>query len=106
MPKYQLVLYDFNNVIIGTERLDTILAHLGYTNEEIIKFNLQDNSLYSIPTQEDLIQCKQLLMFYIFGAKIYKYDTFYNDLCYQYFGEEYITNFTADEIKAGCRVPS
>ena len=45
-------------------------------------------------------------MFYIFGAKIYKYDTFYNDLCYQYFGEEYITNFTADEIKAGCRVPS
>ena len=31
---------------------------------------------------------------------------FYNDLCYQCFGEDYITNFTVDDIKAGCCVLS
>ena len=46
IPKYQLVLYDFNNEIIETERLHTILADLGYTNEEINKFNLQDYLLH------------------------------------------------------------
>ena len=51
------------------------------------KFNLQDYLSYSIPTEEDLIQCKQLMMFYIFG-------------------EGYITNFTVDDIKAGCYVLS
>ena len=27
---------------------------------------------------------------------------FYNNLCYQYFGEGCITNFTVDDAKAGC----
>ena len=71
MSKYQLALYDFNNEIIETERLHRFLADLGYTNVEINKFNLQDNLLYSIPTKKNLIQCKQLIMFYIFQAKIY-----------------------------------
>ena len=31
---------------------------------------------------------------------------FYNDSCYQHFSEGYITNFTVDDIKAGCRVLS
>ena len=79
---------------------------MGYINEEIYKVNLQDNSLYSIPTKEDLIQCKQLIMFYICRAKIYNDQMFYNDLCYQYFGEGYNTNFKVDDIKASYRVLS
>ena len=31
---------------------------------------------------------------------------FYNDLCHQYFGEGYITNFTIDDIRTDCRVLS
>ena len=31
---------------------------------------------------------------------------FYNDLCYQYFGEGYKKKFKVDDIKAGCRVLS
>ena len=75
---------------------------MGYRNEEINKFNLQDYLPYSTPTDKDLIQYKQLMMFYIFRAKIYNNQMFYNDLCYQYFGEGYITNVTVDDIKAGC----
>ena len=101
IPTNQLVLYGFNNEIIKIERLHTILAHLEYKNEEINKLTLQDNSLHSIQTQKDLIQCKQLTMFHIFQAKIYKDQIFYNDLFYLYFGEGYITNFTVDDIKAG-----
>ena len=79
---------------------------MGYTNEEIDKFNLQDYLLYSIPTEEDLTQCKQLMMFYIFRTKIYNEQIFYDDICYWYFGEGYITKFTDDDTKAGCRVLS
>ena len=82
---YQQVLFYFNNEIVKIERLHRFLADLGYTNEEINKLNLQDNSLYSVHPEEDLIQCKQSIMFYIFRAKIYKDQLFYNDLCYQYF---------------------
>ena len=70
----------------------------------LTKLNLQDYLSYSIPTKEDLIQCKQLIMFHIFRAEIYNDQIFYNDLCYQYFGKGYITNFTVDDIKAGCCV--
>ena len=66
ISKYQLVLYDFNHVIIETKRIHKYLKGLGYRNEEIEKFNLQDYLLFSIPTEEDLMQCKQLMMFYIF----------------------------------------
>ena len=45
-------------------------------------------------------------MLYIFRAKIYIDQLFYNDLCYRYFREGYITIFTVDDIKAGCRVLS
>ena len=37
---------------------------------------------------------------------MYNDQLFYNDLCYQYFGEGYITSFTVGDIKAGCRVLS
>ena len=30
----------------------------------------------------------------------------YNELCYQYFGKGYVTNFTDNDIKAGRRVLS
>ena len=59
IPKYQLVLYDFNNEIIEMERLHRYLAHLWNTNEESNEFNKQDYLLYSIPTEKYLIQCKQ-----------------------------------------------
>ena len=74
-----------------------------YTNDKIDKFNLQDYSLFSIPTEEYLIQCKQLMMSFIFWAKIYNDQLSYNDLCDQYFGEGYITNSTFNDIKADCR---
>ena len=106
ISKYQLVLYDFNNEIFETERIHKYLADLGYENEKINKFNLQNYASYSIPTHKDLIQCKQLIMFYIFRAKIYNDQMFYNDLCYQYFGEGYITNFSVEDTKAGCCVLS
>ena len=77
---YQQVLFYFNNEIVKIERLHRFLADLGYTNEEINKFNLQDNSLYSIPTEEGLIPCQLLLIFYIFRAKIYKDQMLFNDL--------------------------
>ena len=51
------------------------LADSGYTKEDINKFNLQDYLSYSIPIEEDLIQCKQLIIFYIFIAKICKDQT-------------------------------
>ena len=34
IPKYQLILYDFNNEIIATERLHRYWADFWYTNEE------------------------------------------------------------------------
>ena len=55
-----------SKVIIEIERIHTILAQLSYTNEEINRFFLQDHLLYSIPTEKDLIQCKQLIMFHFF----------------------------------------
>ena len=79
---------------------------MGYTNEDINKFNLQDYLLYSIPTEEDLIQYKQLIMFYILRAKVYNDQILYNDLCCQYFGEGFITNFIVDDIKSGFCVHS
>ena len=101
--KNQLALYDFNNQIFNMERIHKYLKDLTYKKDEIDKFTLQDYSLYSIPSEKDLIQCKQLIMWYIFRAKIHKDQLFFNDLCYQYFGEGYITNFAVDDIKAGCR---
>ena len=79
ISKYQLVLYDFNNKILETKRIQKYLADLGYANEEINKFNLKDYVSYSIPTEKDLIQCKHLIMFYIFRAKIYDDQMFYNN---------------------------
>ena len=58
ISKYQLVLYDFDNEVFDMERIHNYLKELTYTKEEIKKFNLQECSLYSIPTEEDLIQCK------------------------------------------------
>ena len=88
------------------ERIHLYLKNLTYTKDEIKKFNLQESLQYSILTEEDLIQFKHLMMFYISWAKIYNDQLFYNDLCYQYFGEGYITNFTVDDIKAGCHALS
>ena len=66
--------------VLETNRIHKYIADLGYTKADINKFNLEDYLSYSIPTGQDLIQCKQLIVFYIFRAKIYNDQMFYNDL--------------------------